>query len=90
VHPADVQKVVSLRRRSFVDVQKTELEFSAVAAPNPGTVRVRGFPPETSKDKLQLFFESRRNEGGTVAELRILKHHAPTAALVTFEDAEGE
>lgn len=50
------------------------------------TVLVKSLPPSTSKQNLTIHFQSRKNGGGDIEELRLLDRGS---AVITFEEEKG-
>lgn len=49
-------------------------------------VLVKSLPPSTSKQDLTIYFQSRKNGGGDIEELRFLD---PGTAVLTFKEEKG-
>ncbi|XP_018417199.1 PREDICTED: poly [ADP-ribose] polymerase 14-like [Nanorana parkeri] len=62
-------------------------KLTAKSLEDTRTVRVEGIPPSTLEDMVTLYFESKKNGGGSVEDMVILSDE--NAALVTFHQAEA-
>ena len=78
----------SVLRAPELRLEGATLTVSSVEVWDGKTIEVHGLNPSSSRDAIELFFESkRRSGGGTVEQVEI--DTVNSIAFVTFESPEG-
>ena len=76
-----------LDRRDLI-LDEATLKVSQVQVWDGKTIKVSGIQPSSTKDAIEMFFESKRHSGGdTVSSIQ--RDKDKTTAYVTFENAGG-